>query len=139
GIVHLKVIEAPVAALSVKGSRWHSLELIRRKLAQLREGNVPSFPEVQQELAQVNRSSDLNVTPVLRASDTPGAVDVELNVSDRLPVHANLEVDNRSSANTTELRTTAQLEYDNLFQLGQSLSLQYQIAPERTSDAKVAS
>jgi hemolysin activation/secretion protein len=139
GIVRLHVTEAPVGKLRIQGSKYHSLEVIREHVEQFAPGTVPNFPEVQKELGTVNGSADLRVTPVLRASDTPGKVDVDLQVEDRLPLHALLQFDNRYSANTTHLRTTGEIHYDNLFQSNQSLNFQYQIAPLRTSDAKIAS
>jgi hemolysin activation/secretion protein len=137
GVVRLHVTEAPVGKLDVVGSRFHSLDAIRGKLSELNEGKVPDFNEVQKELGTVNRSQDLQVTPVLKASAQPGHVDVDLQVTDKLPVHASLEVDNRYIANTTHLRATGELRYDNLFQSNQSLDVQYQQAPERSADAKV--
>jgi hemolysin activation/secretion protein len=137
GIVRLTVIEAPVGRLEIKGSRYHSLEVIRSTVGQLQQGVVPDFTEVQKELTQVNRSQDLRVTPVLKASTTPGKVDVDLDVEDQLPLHGSLELNNRYSANTTHLRLIGQLNYDNLFQRNQSISFQYQIAPQKPSDAKI--
>ncbi len=137
GVVHLHVTEAPVGNLHITGSRYHSLDVIRGKLTDLDEGSVPDFNAVQKELGTVNRSPDLRVTPVLKASTEPGKVDVDLQVSDKLPVHATLEVDNRYAANTTKLRATGEVRYDNLFQSNQSIDIQFQAAPERLSDAKV--
>jgi hemolysin activation/secretion protein len=137
GVIRLIVTEAAVGKLSIKGSRYHSLQVIRDKMAQFNPNTVPNFPEVQKELGEVNRSADLSVQPVLRASDTPGKVDVELDVNDHLPLHAVIDVNNRYNANTTHLRTTGELRYDNLFQAGQSASFQYQVAPIQTKDAKI--
>lgn len=137
GVVRLAVVEAPVGQLHIAGSRYHSLQIIRSTVPQLQEGEVPDFNQVQKELTQVNRSQDLRVTPVLRASSTPGKVDVDLDVQDELPLHGMLEVDNRYSANTTHLRLIGELSYDNLFQRGQSLSIQYQTAPENPPDAEI--
>jgi hemolysin activation/secretion protein len=78
--VRLAVVEAPVGQVEIKGSRYHSLQVIGATVPQLQGGVVPDFNEVQKELAQVNRTEDLHVTPVLRASATPGQVDVDLNV-----------------------------------------------------------
>jgi len=139
GVVQLHVTEAPVGKLHIEGSRYHSLQGIRDKMSELNEGAVPNFNEVQKELGDLNRTADLRVTPVLKASETPGKVDVDLRVSDELPFHATLELNNRYSANTTKLRATGELRYDNLFQAGQSASIQYQLAPERIDDAKVLS
>jgi hemolysin activation/secretion protein len=137
GVVRLKVVEASVGNLQIKGSKYHSLEVIRSTTAQLQPGVVPDFGEVQKELAEVNHAQDLHVTPVLRASTTPGQVDVDLDVQDHLPLHASLEVNNRYSPNTSHLRLAGEIGYDNLFQSNQSVSVQYQIAPERPGDAKV--
>ena len=139
GVVHLHVTEAAVGQLHIEGSRFHSLEGIRGKLTQLNEGSVPQFGEVQKQLADVNHTADLRVTPVLKASQTPGKVDVDLKVADTLPLHASLEVNNRYSANTAHARVVGELRYDNLFQAGQSISLQYQTAPDHPQDAKVGS
>ena len=137
GIVRLSVVEAPVGQVEVKGSHFHSLQAINATVAQLQGGVVPDFNEVQKELALVNHGEDLHVTPVLRASTTPGQVDVDLDVQDRLPLHASLEVNNRYSANTSHTRLIGEVDYDNLFQSNQSLSLQYQVAPEDPSNAKI--
>ncbi len=137
GIVRLTVVEAPVGRFEIKGSRYHSLQVIRATVPDLQPGVTPNFNEVQKELAQVNHSEDLHVTPVLRASTTPGQVDVDLNVQDSLPLHAMLEVNNRYSANTAHVRVIGEVSYDNLFQSDQSASIQYQTAPDDPQNAKI--
>jgi hemolysin activation/secretion protein len=137
GVVVLQVVEAPVGKLSVTGSQYHSPEAIRETVPQLAEGQVPDFNQVQKELAELNRSADRRVTPVLRASQTPGKVDVELQVKDELPLHASVDLNNHYSANTSHLRTSGEVRYDNLFQLGHSIDLQYQTSPLRPSDVRV--
>jgi hemolysin activation/secretion protein len=139
GIVRLAVVEASVGRLEIKGSRYHSLETIRSTVEQLAPGVTPDFNAVQKQLADVNRSADLHVTPVLRASTTPGKVDVDLDVEDTLPLHGELELNNRYSANTSQLRLVADASYANLFQSGQSASVQYQVAPQNSDNAQVGS
>ena len=139
GIVRLAVVEATVGRVEIKGSRYHSLELIRATVSQLQPGVTPDFNAVQKELLDVNHSQDLHVTPVLRASTTPGHVDVDLDVQDALPLHGQVEANNRYSANTAHLRLIGDISYDNLFQRNQSISVQYQTAPEDTQNAKIGS
>ena len=139
GVVRLHVVEAPVGKLRIVGSRYHSLLVIRDKMAQLNPGTVPNFDTVQKELGDVNRSPDLHVTPVLHASETPGQVDVDLQVEDRLPLHFFLEVNNRFSANTAHVREIGEVRYDNLFQSNQSLSVQYQIAAADPPNSEIFS
>ncbi len=137
GVVTLKVVEAPVGKLRVTGSKYHSLDVIRATVPELAEGNVPNFNRVQQELAGLNRSADRRVTPILRASDTPGRVDVELQVKDEFPLHASAELNNYYSSNTSHLRAIGEVHYDNLFQRGQSVDFQYQTSPDNTKDVRV--
>jgi hemolysin activation/secretion protein len=139
GVVRLHVIEAPVGNLAVTGSRYHSPTSIRDTITQFNPGVVPNFDVVQKELGEVNRSADMRVTPVLHASETPGKVDVDLQVADRLPLHFLLEVNNRYSANTAHVREIGELHYDNLFQSNQSLSLQYQIAAAEPANSEIFS
>ncbi|MBV8405524.1 MAG: ShlB/FhaC/HecB family hemolysin secretion/activation protein [Gammaproteobacteria bacterium] len=139
GVVRLRVVEASVGKLKIIGSRYHSLLVIRETMTQLNPGTVPNFNVVQQELGDVNRSPDLRVTPVLHASETPGRMDVDLQVQDRLPLHFMLEVNNRYSANTAHVREIGELRYDNLFQRNQSISLQYQIAAADPPNSEIFS
>lgn len=139
GNVRLNVVEAQVERLKVSGSRFYSLGYIKSKTPDLAEGSVPHFPTVQKQLAEVNRTPDRRVTPVLRPGRSPGKVEVELKVADTLPLHGNIELNNRYSANTTRTRLSGSLRYDNLWQRDHSVALQFQVAPEDINESKVFS
>jgi len=138
-IVRLAVTEGRVERLKVSGARYYSLGRIKSQTPDLAEGAVPYFPAVQKQVAGVNRSADRKVTPVLRPGRAPGKVEVELKVADQVPLHGNLELNNRYSPNTTHTRLSGGVRYDNLWQREHSVSLQFQTAPERTEDTKVFS
>jgi hemolysin activation/secretion protein len=139
GVVRLRVTEGRVERLRVTGSRYFSLGRIREKTPDLAEGSVPYFPDVQKQLAAVNRGGDRRVTPVLRPGRTPGKVEVDLKVDDELPLHGSVELNDRYSANTTRTRLNANLRYDNLWQREHSLSLGIQTAPQDTAESRVFS
>jgi len=139
GVVRLRVTEGRVERLRVSGARYYSLGRIKAKTPDLAEGGVPYFPAVQQQLATVNRSADRRVTPVLRPGRSPGKVEVDLKVEDRLPLHGGVELNDRHSANTSRTRLSANLRYDNLWQKEHSLSLSAQTAPENTDESRVLS
>ncbi len=139
GTVVLAVTEGRIGNVRVKNSRYHDLERIKEKAPSLKEGTLPNFNTVTQDLVALNQWPDRRVTPALRAGITPGTIDVDLNVEDKLPLHASVEVNNRQSPNTTALRVNTNIKYDNLWQRGHSFSLSYQVAPERTNDAEVVS
>ena len=139
GIVVLQVQEGKVGRLRVLGSRYYSLGAIKERVPEFAEGSVPYFPAVQKQLASVNGTPDRQVAPVLRPGKTPGTVEVDLKVQDKLPLHGNLELNNRYSPNTTETRLNGSLRYANLWQLDHSIGVSFQVSPEDTNEVKVFS
>lgn len=137
GVVVLEVTESRVGRLNVVGSEYHSLDQIKAEAPALAEGTVPDFNKVSSDIAALNQQADRRVTPSLKAGATPNTVDVDLVVDDDLPLHGSLELNNRRSQDTSNLRAVASLSYDNLFQRGHSVSASVQTAPENTDDAKV--
>jgi hemolysin activation/secretion protein len=138
-VVTLKVTEMKVGRLRVKNARYFDVVTIKEKAPSLQEGSVPNFGDVTKDIVSLNLLPDRRVTPALRAGVTPGTVDVDLNVEDKLPLHASVELNNRQSPETTPLRLNATVHYDDLWQLGHSLSVSFQVAPENPKDALVFS
>jgi hemolysin activation/secretion protein len=138
-VISLKVTELKVGRLRVKNSRYFDLNKITDKATSLKEGTVPNFTDVTRDIVALNQWPDRRVTPALRAGVTPGTVDVDLNVEDKVPLHASVELNNRQSPNTAALRLNSTVHYDNLWQRGDSFSFTYQVAPQRPSDAEVFS
>jgi hemolysin activation/secretion protein len=136
-VVRLHVVETQVGRLRVTGSRYYSLEDIKRQTPALAEGSTPNFQLAQSEISELNRLPGRQITPLIRPGKVPGTVDIDLKVADQEPVHASLEVTNDHNADTTPLRMTANVRYDNLFQRGHSVSLSYAAAPENLSDSQV--
>ncbi len=136
-IIRLHVVEAPVGRLRVTGSRYFSPQKILQQTPALQQGQVPDITEAQKELADVNRLPDRRVTPLLKAGQAPGTVDVDLKVNDTFPLHASLEVSNDHSQNTEPLRLTGTVHYDNLWQLGHSVTFTYAVAPQDRSESEI--
>jgi hemolysin activation/secretion protein len=139
GIVRLRVTEGRVGKLRIQGARYFDNGYLRAQVPSLAEGIVPQFQEVQRELAAVGRNPDRKVTPVLRPGKAPGEVEVDLKVEDQLPLHGDVELNNRQTPDTEPLRFQASLRYDNLWQRGHSVSALFQTAPEDTEDVRVFS
>lgn len=139
GVVFLKVVEGKVGRLRVNGSRYFSLAQIKRMAPSLAEGKVVNFNDVTRDIVALNQLPDRRVTPALRAGIEPGTVDIDLEVKDTFPLHGSLELNNRYSANTSELRANGSISYNNLWQLGHSAGLSFQIVPQEPDEAKVIS
>ena len=136
-VVRLEVTEAPVKRVRVVDSRYFSPDDIRSGVPELAEGNVPNFSEMQKQLANLNRSPDRRVTPVLRAGRTPGTVEVDLKVKDQFPLHGSVELNSRQIPNTTLTRLIANLSWDNLWQRQHSLGVTGLVSPQDTEQSRV--
>ena len=138
GVVRLKVTEGYIDKVRITGARYYSEGQILSELPALKTGTVPRFPELQAQLARLaSEAPDRHVTPLLVPGSQPGTVSVDLKVKDRVPVHASLQVDNRYTSDTSHIRLTGTVSYNNLFQDYQTLSLQYQTAPANSSQVKL--
>jgi hemolysin activation/secretion protein len=139
GRVVLDVVEARIGQVLVNGNRYFTMEKILRDLPVFNQGEILYLPRAQRELNIINMNPDLKVKPVLMPGQVPGTVDVELVVTDKMPLHGSLEVNNRASANTSDLRVNGVIHYDNLWQKEHSLSIQFQTAPEDMDEVKALS
>ena len=139
GVVTLQVIKNPVGRLRITGSRYYSLDEIRREAMSLKEGTVPNFNQITKDLVVLNQSPDRRVTPSLQAGLMPGTVDINLAVKDTFPLHGSLEINNRASADSTPLRLNGAISYDNLWQLEHSIGFSFQLSPEDLNQVEVFS
>ncbi len=138
-IVKLNVTEGKVSKLRIKDSHYYSLGRIKDLAQSVKEGEVPYFPALQQDVTRLNRTSDRHITPVLKAGKEFGTVEVDLKVDDKLPLHASLELNDRYSQDTTRWRLGGSIRYDNLWQRDHSLSLSFQLSPQNTDEVQVLS
>ncbi len=137
GIVILQVVEAKVGRLRVRGSRYFSLAAIKRQAPSVAEGSVPNFNDITRDIVALNKFSDRRVTPTLRPGVEPRTVDIDLNVKDTFPLHGSIELNNRYSANTPQLRLSGSVSYTNLWQLGHTAGASFQVSPEDLAKVKV--
>jgi len=139
GIVYMVAVENAVGRLRVRDAKYHLPSKIKENAPSLAEGTVPDFAEVQKDIIALNSWADRKVTPSLSPGIVPGTIDVDLIVEDSLPMHGSIELNNRYSPDTTPLRLNASYSYNNLWQLGHTLGLATQLAPERIEDAEIYS
>ena len=131
GVVLLQVVENSIGRVRVEGAKYHSPQEIRDAVPALAEGTIPNFNAAQQQLGDLNRTQPgRQVVPVLAPGSLPDTMDVTLKVDDSSPWHGSVEVNNDHSADTPELRTIANVSYNNLWQLGHTLSASYIVAPD---------
>lgn len=139
GVVHLRVVENAIGRVRVNGARYFLPSQILSSAPSLKPGTIPNFQDVQRDIVALNQWPDRKVTPVLKSGLESGTVDIDLNVEDKFPLHGSIELNNRHSQDTTDLRLNGSLSYNNLWQRGHSIGASFQISPEDTSEVRVLS
>ena len=132
GRVRIEVIEARLGAVHVDnpGIDWYSEGGVRKATPHLQSGALVRTEDLQSDLARANGPRDRRVTPVLKAGQQPGTVDLDLKVDDRIPLHGSVEWNNYHTPGTPRERVTARVSYENLWQLEHELAVQYTFVPE---------
>jgi hemolysin activation/secretion protein len=137
GVVRLKVVQGRVDRVRVVGARYFSQGVIRDTVSELSEGSTPNFNLVQRQLATLNRSDERSVQPVLRPGRLPGTVEVDLQVSDRLPAETSIEFNNKHAVGTSDWRLALNGRYNNLWQRGHSIGLTLSTAPQGLRESQL--
>lgn len=131
GLVRLRVTEGKLRRVEVTGAHYFSGREVRRAVPAATPNTVPNLPTLQREITELNaQTPDRAVVPVLKAGPAPGTVDLALKENDKLPLHGSIELNNQATPDTSSLRALAGLSYDNMFGRLDSLSAQYQLAPQ---------
>ena len=138
-VIRLVVVENPVRNVTVTGNRWFSTDKILRDLPSIAPGQVVDLGQLQVEANRLNRHPDFKMMPEMKPGKVPETVDILVTVKDKSPWHGSVEVNNRSSHDTTDLRLNASLRHDNLWQKEHSLSASYQLSPEKPEEVQVVS
>lgn len=131
GIVKIRVFEGLLSDVVVSGNRYYSSNNVMRAMPGLTKGLLISGPVFQAELDRANANQDRQIYPELEPGEEPNTTRLRLQVHDRLPLHAKVELNNQSSPGTPELRVNSSAVFNNLWQLEHSVGLQYSFSPER--------
>jgi hemolysin activation/secretion protein len=137
GWVRLSVTESKLRRVRVVGNRYYTRTYILSRMPSFEPGKMLYLPHVRRDLNRVNKDPNISVELDLKPGRKFGTIDAELVVEDSFPVYAYLEVNNRSTHTTSDLRLNGLIRYDNLWQRRHSASLQYQTAPLELEEVQV--
>lgn len=139
GVVRLLVTEGSVERLRIKDAQYTTHAALKSRVQEFEEGKVPHFPTAQAQLDKVSRNQNRQVSPILRPGKSPGKVEVDLQVQDKLPLHGSLELNDRFAPSTTRTRLNGSMRYENLWQKDHSIGISFQASPEDFNEVKVFS
>lgn len=129
GRLTIMVVEGKLGNVEVKGNRYFSSTLIKKKL-RLKPGDYFDYQALQKALTSLNDTPDRFVKSVLEPGKEAGTTDVVLEVEDRLPLHVGYEFDNFGSRYIDKDRHTVTVEHNNLLGLDDKLSFTFQKAQD---------
>ena len=130
GVIRVKIVEGRLAKIRVEGNHFYSSNNVLAALPSLDTNILLNTKWFQPELDRANANADRQIYPVINPGLEPGTSDLTLQVKDRLPLHGHIEINNKSSPNTPELRLDTALQYNNLWQLNHQVGFDYNFSPQ---------
>ncbi|MFA4854630.1 MAG: POTRA domain-containing protein [Candidatus Omnitrophota bacterium] len=107
GSLEIRVMEATVGDIQIKGNRFYSTKLIK-KYVSVKKGEPFNYNALKQDLVDINEHPDRNAKAVLAPGKALGSTDIVLDVKDSLPMHIGFGYNNflsrfvrRNDYNTT--------------------------------------
>jgi hemolysin activation/secretion protein len=137
GAVHFMVVESRLANIKVEGNRHFSSENYQRSLVSMEPGKTPNFDQMVDNLRLANENPAKQVSVVMRAGETEGAVDAVVRASDQAPIRYAVTFDNTGNEQTGPFRLGAAVQHANLFDRDQVISFQAITSPLRARQVRI--
>ena len=139
GEVLLRVIEARVSKLEVRGNKYFDEANIRRSLPSLTEGATPNSNVVAKNLALANENPAKQTNVTLRAGAKEGDVEARVNVTDEPPRKWFVTLDNTGTPATGYHRLGFGYQDANLLGRDHAMTLQAVTSVEKPSQVGIYS
>jgi len=139
GQVVIRVIEARIRKVEIRGQKFFDEANLRASLPSLAEGTTPNANAIAKNLRLVNESPAKQVDVTLRAGQEQGEVDALVEVSDENPSKAFVTLDNTGTGQTGYYRLGFGYQHSNLFGSDHAITLQYVTSPDYPSRVGVYS
>ncbi len=130
GMVKIRVFEGRLSEILVTHNRYFSSNNVMRALPSLHTNTILVGPVFQAELDRANRNQDRQISGQLEPGLEENTTILNLQVKDRLPLHAKVDFNNQSSPGTPSERINTSASYQNLWQLEHSIGVQYSFSPQ---------
>jgi hemolysin activation/secretion protein len=133
GIVRFVIIEAFITSVKVEGNKFFDEKNIRRSIPALREGELPNIDKISTNLKVANEHPTKKISMQLEPGENEREITAYLKVIDEKAWKVSLMGDNTGNEATGVSRTGVLLQYNNLFNLDNLVTLQYITSPDRKS------
>ena len=125
GVVTLRVVEARLKGIDVKGNVFFYTANIVASLPSLKPGTTPNANVVAKNLRIVNESPAKQTNVTMRAGEAEGEVDVIVDVTEENPKKAFVTLDNSGTGSSGYHRVGFGYQNSNLFGRDHAMTLQF--------------
>lgn len=125
GVVLLRVVEARIARLDIKGNTFFDNANVVASLPSLKIGATPHAGTVAKNLRIVNESPAKQTNVTLKAGEKEGEVDATVDITEENPKKAFITLDNSGTGSSGYHRVGFGYQNSNLFGRDHAMTLQY--------------
>ncbi len=127
GTVNIRVVEGKIGKIIVKGNKYYSSDLLKKRLG-VESGEIFDVNVLKQNLFIINKHPDRRVKLKINLTKEEGVVNIVLLVKDRLPFHVTFDGDNYGSHYIFYRRYRTLFNFNNLTGRDDTLQIKFQIA-----------
>jgi hemolysin activation/secretion protein len=139
GAVTLRVVEARIGKVTLKGNRFFDDPNIRASLPALKEQVSPRAGDISANVQLANENPAKQVDVVLRPGEKEGVVDASVDVVDVQPRKIFVTFDNTGNPQTGDFRLGLGVQYANLFNSDHVGTLNYVTSPGKENQVSLYS
>ena len=122
GIVKIRLVEAKVGKLQIKGREDISADFIRKRVDH-HKGETLSVPKLEEDLIRFNRLTEANVRAKLAPGASFGTTDIVLDIIEPKPYQLSLFADNAGRKTVGRFRQGAYFKAPNILGRNDPLSI----------------
>lgn len=137
GIIRFVIIEGLITSVKIQGNKFFNDKNIRRSLPALKEGEQPDINKISTSLKVANEHPAKKITMKLAPGDNQREITAYLKVTDEKAWKVSLLGDNTGNSDTGVYRAGVLLQYNNLFNLDQLVTMQYTTSPEKADKVSI--
>jgi hemolysin activation/secretion protein len=137
GVIQFRILQPKVGKVILDGNKHFNNENVRSSLPTIQEGQIPNSRDIARNLQITGEHPVKKTTVLLRASENPEIVDVNVKVDDDRTWRVVGVLDNTGTSETGYLRAGIGFQHSNLFNRDHALSVQYITSPTNLDDVSI--
>ncbi len=137
GTIRLRVLQPKIGKVVLGGNLKFDTANVRASLPSIREGQIPNSTAIARNLQITGEHPVKKTTVLLRSSDDPETVDVNIKIDEDRPWRFVFSLDNTGSSDTGYLRSSVGFQHTNLFNRDHVASIQYVTSPTKLSKVNI--